>query len=44
MAGKTTKTYPIKYINTVNKCIYFAKNAEEEKKFKDNSDYTLSTE
>tara|TARA_R100000315_G_C5227476_1_gene138485 strand:+ start:1440 stop:1571 length:132 start_codon:yes stop_codon:yes gene_type:complete len=41
MAKKETKTsYPVKYLNNVNKCVYVANNAEEEKKFKDNKDYS----
>ena len=42
MAKKETKktSYPIKYLNNVNKCVYVANNAEEEKEFKDNPEYT----
>ena len=32
-------TYPVQYLNVINKCVYTAKNATEEAEYKDNSEY-----
>ena len=43
MASKEKKTYPIKFINVVNKCVYLANNADEEKTYNDNPNYKLDS-